>query len=213
MRVKGRSLSQLIGHDVGAAYEFGDKNGVQEVFNGAKSDPDVDFLVLVNAKGEVFAALNPELTADLPRGDRSRTREAEHGGRFVVWQPIRTAGGVGGLLVAGFDQSRIAKTRRAEQRTAILVGLPILTIGLVLTVAMSAYVGRTLARLGAVIAKVSQGDLTLADRIGARSDDELGLLSTNLEHMVENLRQIVEKIRESSVQVASSADEISASRS
>jgi len=59
LRFKARSIVRLVAHDIGAAFEFGDRAGVEEVFAGAKADPDLTFLILFNADGARYAALNP----------------------------------------------------------------------------------------------------------------------------------------------------------
>jgi methyl-accepting chemotaxis protein len=211
LAVKGRALSQLVAHDIGAAFEFGDLHGVQEVFRGAQSDPDLRFVLLFKADGSRYAALHPEKApGNLGTTKVSDLREEYHEGLLVVSVPIGTAGGTSGILVTGFDTIRIAQTRREDQRTAVIIGILILGIGLWLTFVMSQYVGRTLSRFGELTSKVAEGDLTLTDGITVESSDELGLLSRNLNQMVLNLRAIVDNIHDASVEVASSAGGISA---
>ncbi len=211
LAAKARSIADLIAHDVVAAFEFGDKAGAAEVLNGAREDPDVRFLALLKTDGSIFAALNPDLAQGLETAPECGAfREEEEGGVLLVYLPVRTPAGTGGCLAGGFDMARLALSRRQDQTTAALIGLLILGVGLVLTVAMSEYVNRVLVRFGRLAAQVAEGDLTSQDRIEVASRDALGLLSVSLMRMLQNLRRMVDEIQEASVQLASAAGQISA---
>ncbi len=211
MAAKARSIAHLVAHDVLAAFEFGDRDGVREVLNGAREDPDLRFLVLLAADGTQFAAYRPEQALGLDlAGRRPGLYEEERDGVLLVTLPVQTSGGTKGFLLGGFDLARIHQSRRADQRTAVLIGLAILAVGLALTAAMVQYVSRILARFGQVVARVAEGDLTASDQLAVASHDELGLLAGSLERMLHSLRGMVDQIQETSVLVASSAGEISA---
>ncbi|HEX9898063.1 MAG TPA: methyl-accepting chemotaxis protein, partial [Candidatus Methylomirabilis sp.] len=205
---KARSITLLVGHDLGAAFEFADRKGVQEVFNGARNDPDLAFLVLFDAGGKPFVSMGTVPALPGRAAGASGIREEMKGRHLVVFLPVRTPGGSTGLLVAGFDTARIAQARGADQGAAVLLGLLILTAGLVLTIVVSNYVGRRLTRFVDLTAEVAEGDLTLTGGLEVRSNDEIGGLSRSLDRMVRNLRQMVDDIHEASVQVEGSAQQI-----
>jgi methyl-accepting chemotaxis protein len=211
LAAKGRSIAELVVHDVEAPFEFGDQSGVREVLAGAEKDPDLSFLLLYNDKGELYESAHADkVPASLPRPPSVAAGQREHDGRLVLYLSFQTKGKSKGVLVAGFDTARINQARRTEQMTAVFIGVLILGIGLITAFGMSSYVGRTLERFGALTARVAEGDLTvsLAHR-EARSADEMGVLSDHLDRMVTNLRRMVENIQDASVHVASSAGEIS----
>jgi len=209
--VKAHSILELVGHEVEATFEFGDRDGAGDVLKGARQDPDLRFLVLLQADGSPFAALNGEAARGLEEAAaHDAFHQEEREGLLVVTIPVRTAAGVSGRLVGGFDMARIARSRRQDQAAAVFIGLIILAVGLVLTVATAQYVSRTLARFSRLAARVAEGDLTATDRLEVVSRDELGLLAQSLERMLQNLRRMVDEIRDTSEQVAASAGEISA---
>ncbi|HEX6739159.1 MAG TPA: methyl-accepting chemotaxis protein, partial [Vicinamibacteria bacterium] len=210
LRTRARTTAHLVAHDVGAAYEFGDVAAVQEVFRGAKEDPDLQYLVLHRDNGTRFAAYNPELApAQSALAKVTEVSELLTDDRLTVAVPVATAGGTRGVLEAGFSTARIAAHRRRSQTAAVVSGSVILVIGLGLTILMSSYVGRRLGNLGRITERVAEGHLALEQaELGDR--DEIGSLARSLERMVQKLRSIVENIREASVVVASSAGQISA---
>jgi methyl-accepting chemotaxis protein len=211
LSTRARTTAQLVAHDVGAAFEFGDAASVQEVFNGAREDPDLQFLVLHRADGTRFAAFRPERAPAQMRLARATSISEElSDGRLTVAVPVATAGGTRGVLVAGFSTARIAEHRRRSRTAALASGSVILVIGLGLTLLMSNYVGRRLGSLGRITERVAEGHLMLERAAELGESDEIGSLARSLERMVLNLRSIVENIREASVIVASSAGQISA---
>jgi methyl-accepting chemotaxis protein len=210
LAAKARSLSLLIAHDIGAAVDFDDVRGVQEVFAGAQNDPDLEFLGFFRTDGSRLAALNPEkgpAAADV--ASVSAIREEIGPQRLTVLLPVRTPGDTRGLLVSAFNTLRISEAQRRNQATAVLIGLFTLAVGLLITLSMTAYVGRRLKRFGELSERVAEGDLTLTGGFAVDTGDEIGKLSRSLHRMVLNLRRLVDDIRAASVEVASSAGEFS----
>ena len=98
---KAKTTTRLVSHDIGAAFDFGDAGGVSQVFEGARSDPDTIFLVLVTANGTSFAALNGEAAPALAPADLGKERHELLDGRLIVYYPVVTTGKTKGTLVAG----------------------------------------------------------------------------------------------------------------
>jgi methyl-accepting chemotaxis protein len=207
---KGWSVTRLLAHDVTAAFEFNDVKGAEEVFQGAKGDPDLQFVLMLQSDGSRFAALNPERAPNVTElGDEHEKVDVD--ARMITLHvPVATSGQPG-WLVAGFGMERIAASRRRNQITAIALGLPILALGLVLNLAVSSYVGRRLARFALLAEKVAEGELNVGETVEVASSDEVGRLSRSLQRMVANLQRMVFDIREVSGELASSAGELSAS--
>ncbi len=210
LRIKGRVVTQLVAHDVGAAFEFGEAAAVSDVFKGATSDPDLAFVVLFDKDGKVFAALNPELAPpQVGATTLSEVSDAWDAERLIVRAPVVAPGGARGLLVAGFLRERIIKAGRAQQLTASVMGLIMLIVGLLASAVIGNYVSRRLGRFVAFAERVAEGDLSVS-LSEETSADEIGRLSRSLRGMVTNLRRMADNIRETSNQVAASAGQISA---
>ena len=210
LKAKARSITYLVAHDLGAAFEFGDVKAVEDVFQGAKNDPDLEFLVLFQGDGKRFAALNPEAAPKSAAASSAAVTEEMGASHLVLSVPVRTAGGTPGRLLAGFRTARISDAIRVNRLAAVTIGLLTLALGVALTLAISVYVSRRLRRFGELTERVAEGDLSVADSFEMDSSDEIGKLSASLRRMVERLREIVGNIQESSVEVASSSSQISA---
>jgi len=142
--VRARTTTRLVSHDVAAGFDFADPSAVSQVFEGARSDPDLSFLVLFAASGSRFAALNGERAPQAPPSDLADTRYEFRAEDLVLYAPILTTGGNKGTLVAGFQTDRFTAMSRRTRATALWSAGLVLLVGLVVTVIMSRQVAARL---------------------------------------------------------------------
>lgn len=201
LAIKAESVTALVGHDIVAAFEFGDSKAVKEVFKGAEDDADLRFLTLFDQTGAEFAKSSQTKTipAVAPLTGTAKTSARFADNFLIVSRRITTQGGTAGTLVAGFTTERIAAERRRNQLTAILIGLAVLLPGLIVTLMISRYVGRRLDRLGHLAERVADGDLTIAfgHEASRRADDEIERLTTAFDFMASSLKLTIRKVIDS----------------
>jgi cell pole-organizing protein PopZ len=163
---KAQATTRLVSHDIGAAFDFGDAGGVSQVFEGARSDPDTIFLVLVTANGTPFAALNGEAAPALAPADLGKERHELLDGRLIVYYPVVTTGKNKGTLVAGFSTARLVETSRRTRIAALWVSGVVLLVGLLVTFMMSRQVAQRLdhflGQLNRVVTEVRAGSDALS---------------------------------------------------
>jgi len=163
---KAQATTRLVSHDIGAAFDFGDAGGVSQVFEGARSDPDTIFLVLVTANGTPFAALNGEAAPALAPADLGKERHELLDGRLIVYYPVVTTGKTKGTLVAGFSTARLVETSRRTRIAALWVSGVVLLVGLLVTFMMSRQVAQRLdhflGQLNRVVTEVRAGSDALS---------------------------------------------------
>jgi hypothetical protein len=164
--VKAQTTTRLVSHDIGAAFDFGDAGGVSQVFEGARSDPDMVFLVLVAANGSTFAALNPQAAPALEPEDLKAERHLFGEGRLTVYYPTTTKAQTKGTLVAGFSTERLVETSRRTRIAALWASGVVLLVGLVVTFLMSRQVAQRLdhflGQLNRVVTEVRAGSDALS---------------------------------------------------
>jgi Methyl-accepting chemotaxis protein (MCP) signalling domain len=163
---KAKTTTRLVSHDIGAAFDFGDAGGVSQVFEGARSDADTIFLVLVAANGTPFAALNGEAAPALAPTDLGKERHELLDGRLIVYYPVVTTGKTKGTLVAGFSTARLVETSRRTRIAALWVSGVVLLVGLLVTFMMSRQVAQRLdhflGQLNRVVTEVRAGSDALS---------------------------------------------------
>lgn len=180
LMVKARTTTRLVSHDIGAAFDFGDATGVSQVFEGARSDPDMRFLVLFSANGTRFAALNGEAAPQAAPTDLTDTRLEFVDDGLVVYAPVQTVGKVRGTLVAGFATDRFREMSRATRVGAAWIAGIVLAVGLIVTYIMSR-------------------------QVAARLDHFLG----QLDRMVTEVRSGADALSTAAAQVSASAKSVS----
>jgi len=142
--IKAKATTRLVSHDIGAAFDFGDAAGVAQVFEGAKGDPDLQFLVLLSSNGSRFAALNGDRAPAISVQDLTDTRHEFVADGLVVYAPIMTTGKTKGTLVGGFSTERFNAVSHSIRVAALWISGVVLAVGLVVTFLMSRQVASRL---------------------------------------------------------------------
>ena len=107
-----------------------------------------------------------------------------------------------------YPVSEIQAAVAALTRVQILLGVLALAIALTLIITISRGIQKSLARLLATTARVSEGDLTA--HYEGRDRDELDRIGTSLNGMIGGLRHLVEKADDSAHQTLSRAESLAA---
>jgi methyl-accepting chemotaxis protein len=210
--VKARTTTRLVSHDIGAAFDFGDAAGVSQVFTGARSDPDLAFLVLFAANGQRFAALNGEQAPASAPPELTETQQQFAADKLVLYVPVVTTGKTKGTLVAGFSTERFATTARSTRMAAAGAAGVVLIVGLVVTFLMSRQVAARLdhflGQLNRVVTEVRDGSdalstaatqvASLARSVSEGTGQQAGAVEetkSSLEEINASIRQTAENSR------------------
>ncbi|MDH3745744.1 MAG: methyl-accepting chemotaxis protein [Acidobacteriota bacterium] len=173
LEAKGRSVTQLVAHDIQTAYEFGDIDMVQDVFAGALADPDLRFIVLLDEKGERFAADGQEPMGLF--GDAAPEVGLLVDKRIESLALTVPVAGTAARLSAVFGTERILRQRRADQVVALALGGLILAAGLLASyLVVQRSLRRPLKKAAEVARRLAVGDLDV--EIRNHSVDEIGEL-------------------------------------
>jgi methyl-accepting chemotaxis protein len=202
LSAKGRSLARLLTSALGPSFATGDRLAAAEVLRTAASDPDLAYLLLLNADGSRIAAHNAEQAPTFGVHDRAMfdpgaggLREERSGDRIVVFATVSAGDDQKrppGVLVAGFTTESIRLERWANQSAAVAIGIACLAAGLALTVLITRNLGKRLERLGALAETVERGELKRAviDAQGLEAADEIGEMSRGYVTMVRSLDEL-----------------------
>ncbi|WEK54629.1 MAG: methyl-accepting chemotaxis protein [Candidatus Cohnella colombiensis] len=114
----------------------------------------------------------------------------------------------GWKIIGAIELSEISDATRNILYTTVMVIVISILIGALLLIWILRSITSPLTRLIGATEKIANGDLT--EEIEIRSKDELGQLSSSVNHMVHKLRDLIEDVINSSHNVASSSEQISA---
>lgn len=110
-------------------------------------------------------------------------------------------------------QSALNQSQMASKRAQISLG--IITIvgilwGLLVALVLSRMIANPLAKVSGTMERIAKGDFTF-DHIVINGRDEIGMMVDSVNRMKENLRSLIQNSKESALQIATSAQEMSAS--
>lgn len=116
----------------------------------------------------------------------------------------------GWILGTGIYIDDIEKRIAALIRNTMALSLVILAVGLALMLATSIRLASPIIRFSALARRIAEGDLSVT--IGdIKRKDELGILATSLQTMVDKLRSVTQDVQKSSEEITHGSTEISSS--
>jgi two-component system, sensor histidine kinase and response regulator len=197
------STAQMLALAVGVGLELNDFAAVKSALDWAKQDPALDYALVLDSAGTVFASYNPKgLPVELAAAGAGLSVHEIHGVLRAV-APISIRGNNHGTLVLGIS---LAPTRRAIARlraTSVAIGLVALLGGALFAFFGADRITRPLTDLRRAADAIAAGRYDVEVR--ATSRDEVGALAAAL-------RLMVERVREAVAQLTAQTQELTAAR-
>ena len=129
----------------------------------------------------------------------------------TAYEPIKDKGGqIIGIWYVGVPNSMYDMIVAQFRTQVIWFGLGGLAVAILLSYFVAELNARPLMRLTQVAQQVADGDLSV-EKLPTNRKDEIGMLATAVNFMVDNLRTLIQSINQTSAQVAASSDDLSAS--
>ena len=129
---------------------------------------------------------------------------------YAAYQPLKdTAGKTIGMLFVGVS---VHEMDDVVENLIMSIALAVVVIMIVCILASNFFIGKMVGQLDEVVGavkKVSSGNLRIAD-LEIKSDDEIGILSDNVNEMKIRLKNLLTKIAQCSERVAASSEELTA---
>lgn len=129
---------------------------------------------------------------------------------YAAYQPLKdTAGKTIGMLFVGVS---VHEMDDVIENLILSIALAVVVIMILCILASNFFIGKMVGQLDEVVGavkKVSGGNLRIAD-LEIKSDDEIGILSDNVNEMKIRLKNLLTKIAQCSERVAASSEELAA---
>lgn len=108
------------------------------------------------------------------------------------------------------DQNKAKETTSFIITMLIVATLIALIMGLVISIWIGRFISKPVIQVSESMKKLAEGDFSI-EPIRVRNRDEIGVLVTSMNQMVDDLRKILVQVSESSEYIAASTEELSAS--
>jgi signal transduction histidine kinase len=182
---RAKSIAQMTAYNVSAALFLEQPQDAEEVFEGARRNPDLHYLVVTDASDKVFAAYS------LFGADRARFREFKDSpitpdhAVYRVAAPVENGGRIIGWAYLGLSLNELNGRLRAARVHIAIVSLVVFLIGVLAAFLMTTLLTQPLRNIMRTVERVSAGDLS--QRTEVTTGGEVGYLGRSFDTMVARL--------------------------
>ena len=169
---------------------IGDENASQL---GAKEDP----------------ATYPNIVKAFETGDLQieMSNTKEYGGLITTYIPFKSSSGeVIGIVGADLNATEFYTSIASYKNKMITLTLIILLVSVTIVYLFTHYLIKPLKNLTNQVSKVGDGDLSIT--LETKRTDEIGILTTAFQQMLNDLRQIIQGINHNSIQLVDASNQL-----
>ena len=185
---KAINVAKMMAYISSTAVEFADVASIERLFSAVENDPDFIYAQVLLTDGSTLASHTPKgrLGPSIGEIPESTTVFFEDGILNVASPIVSLDRQVIGIMQIGLSladiQSEVALSRWATR----LVGLGILTLGLLVAFGVGRIIRKRLMQVTEVAEAVSRGDLTC--QVVVHSRDEIGTLAISFQALIDYLK-------------------------
>ncbi|HKP56668.1 MAG TPA: ATP-binding protein [Polyangiales bacterium] len=197
---KAATYGRLVARQVASAIAFDDKETAREIFDAVGQDSDVESLLLLTAAGNTLHVRGaPGSWVSAAKGGVTEQRLLEFPDRIAVVSPVVSAEGPRGTLVVELSTRSLVEREAAVTRTAAIVGVIALLLGMLLAYAIARSLGGRLASIARVAGEVAAGQLQ-HEPVAVRGHDEIAMLARAFNAMLAQIQALFSQIKQNAEQ-------------
>jgi signal transduction histidine kinase/CheY-like chemotaxis protein len=192
---KARAIGAITAFGVSPGLLFDDPKAVGDALQGAERNPDLLFILVLDARGKleyvVDRTLQPSLHLVAATSQLGLDRNTRS---FRVQIPIMSDDRRIGTLRIGLSLAEVDAEVAQARRTTALASLAVLVLGLAAVFGISTHITAPLSRMAAIAERIAAGDL--GSRAQVRATDEVGDLARAFNTMLDSLQQTQTELAE-----------------
>ncbi|MTI85881.1 MAG: methyl-accepting chemotaxis protein [Firmicutes bacterium] len=117
----------------------------------------------------------------------------------------------GWAVAQSADVADVMAPLQVIRSTNITIAVIAILVMIVIAFLIASFIAKPLVKLSQVAGAIAGGDLTVKANDGRKSNDEIGILTTSFEEMVQNLKAMIAKVQGTSEKLASHSQEMASS--
>lgn len=157
-----------------------------------------------------YASLNKAITRDAIPSDDAEIAKLDS--KSVVEELMAAIADMKEYMMESVEKTTIELEELAKLTLTLILALIVVAIvvGVIISSVISQGIARPVSKMTASMKEISEGNLQI-DHVIIKNNDEIGILASTFNKMLEDLKGMVTRMRDSSVELASSAEQLSAS--
>jgi len=183
---KAKSIAEMAAFNINSALFFEDYEGIEDGLQGARSNEDVVYIVVLNSNGKEVISYNKE---GAERADFLATSNPDHISfeekLYGYVAPVRLNEQTIGRLFIGLSLEDVRAEVRRSKAAVAMVSLLVFVIGMLCVFGISTLITRPLGRMTQTVRKIAEGDLN--QRASSTYIGEVGDLARSFNLMVDEL--------------------------
>lgn len=178
------------------------------VVDGAPQDVDSeDFSALGDPEENEYPGM-VQAFADAQAQIGELSNDPEYGATITAYVPLKSKEEeLLGVVGADFDATNVYALMDDNRKVTLYVTLGIIAAGMLLVFLLASYLTRPLLQLTTQVAKVREGDMTVAIRTSRK--DEIGHLAHTFDQLVSNTRTVIRSMRDNSERLLQTSEGVS----
>jgi len=205
IKQKAQSISNSAAFSISPALFFDDTDAALEVLESVKQNRDLEYAVVTNTSGEVFAQYN------IGKAEQANFLQLESGGFtrdesvMQIVQPVVHQDQVIGRFYLGLSLSELKEAVAISRSVVLNVSLAVFFIGVTAALVFSVLITRRLSRMVQTTEVISRGDLSHRAEVASR--DEVGQLARSFNRMVDSLEAAYSELEKANQQLEARVEE------
>lgn len=157
-----------------------------------------------------YASLNKAITRDAIPSDDAEIAKLDS--KSVVEELMAAIADMKEYMMESVEKTTIELEELAKLTLTLILALIVVAIvvGIIISSVISQGIAKPVSKMTASMKEISEGNLQI-DHVIIKNNDEIGILASTFNKMLEDLKGMVARMRDSSVELASSAEQLSAS--
>ncbi len=183
---KANAIAAMTAFSISHALHKKDLFIADETFQNARQNPDVEYIVVMDDSGDVFASFS-KVKADIGLFKQTPREGAlnKQGDVFRTFVPVHDRGRIIGHLYMGFSLRQVLADIRWSKTTIGLMSLLMFIVGTIVVHRISIFATGSLRHMVQTAERIAKGDLKR--RASVSSNDEVSYLAQSFNQMVDRL--------------------------
>ncbi|MGQ9800855.1 MAG: diguanylate cyclase [Candidatus Saccharicenans sp.] len=191
---KSHSLNLIASHSLSAAVVFEDTQEIKKVLLHISQSPEIRYIVVFDNQGRELSRFLRDETITIDLEKIKRTGYLDDRRTWNTYYPIKYEDRTVGYLAMAFSlDTAYAQTHRIRKIIG-LASLLIFGLGLLIIYYLSLLTTRPIRRMTRIAREIAAGNLSL--RAEVHSKDEVGVLASSFNTMVDQLQQSLSSLQE-----------------